>query len=146
MSRLYRGLVFGALSIVLAASVATAQTYTSIDYPGAVATEFGGGPNPEGAAVGSWLDTASVWHGFVWKEGVFTAFDFPGTSTSFAALWITPQEAIVGSYYDQSGVAHGFTLNQGQYTTLDYPGAAGTLINGANTPGENRRHELYGCM
>src|SRR5262245_31708651 len=71
-------------------SVASPQTYTSIDYPGAIATEIGGGPNPEGAAIGSWMDPSRVWHGFVWKKGVFTSFEFPGAVTMLNGMWITP--------------------------------------------------------
>ena len=34
------------------ASIASAQTYTTIDYPGAIATTLNGGPNPQGTSVG----------------------------------------------------------------------------------------------
>lgn len=45
-------------------SIASAQTYTTIDFPGATATTLNGGPNPQGTSVGSSTDTAGRTHGF----------------------------------------------------------------------------------
>jgi hypothetical protein len=55
------------------ASIASAQTYQSIDFPGATTTILDGGPNPQGTSVGTYTDTAGVTHGFVLtKKGIFT--------------------------------------------------------------------------
>jgi hypothetical protein len=97
------------------ASIASGQVYTSIDFPGAIATTLNGGPNPEGTNIGSYTDTSGVTHGFVLKDGVFTTIDPPG-SASTTPNWISPQGAIVGGYNDASGVPHGFILDGGQYT------------------------------
>jgi hypothetical protein len=115
-------------------SIAWAQTYTSIDFPGATATTLNGGPNPEGTNIGSYT-TSGVTHGFVLKKGVFTSFDPPG-STSTTPNWISPQGVIVGGYIDASGANHGFILEGGKYTTVDFPGAAGTILTSLNPSGQ----------
>ena len=93
-------------------SIAWAQTYTTIDYPGATATTLNGGPDPQGTAVGSWTDASGVTHGFtLTKKGVFTSFDPPG-STGTTPNFITPQGDIVGGYLDSAGASHGFILSR----------------------------------
>ena len=121
---------------VAASSIASAQTYTSVNYPGAVLTELIGGPNPQGTSVGGYTLTAGgALHGFTVRGGVFTPFDPPG-STFTTANFINPRGDIVGSYVDAGGVSHGFVLSGGSYTTVDYPGAAGTALSSINPSGE----------
>ena len=118
------------------ASIAWAQTYTTIDFPGAIATALNGGPNPPGTSVGSYTDTSGVTHGFVLtKKGTFTSFDPPG-STLTIPNFINPQGDIVGEYLDSTFVSHGFILNGKKYSTVDFPGAAGTALSGLNPSGE----------
>ena len=117
-------------------SIASAQTYLSIDFPGATTTILDGGPNPEGTSVGTYVDTAGVTHGFLLtREGIFTSFNVPG-STSTTPNLIDPQGTIVGSYLDASNVSHGFILHGGTFTTVDFPGAAGTVLTGIGPSGE----------
>src|ERR1700760_2999022 len=62
--------------VFAASSIASAQTYLSIDFPGATTTILDGGPNPEGTSVGTYVDTAGVTHGFLLtKKGTLTSFD-----------------------------------------------------------------------
>src|SRR5215469_7908963 len=105
-----------AIALALATfSIATAQTFTTIDYPGATATTLNGGPNPQGTSVGTYTDTAGVTHGFtLTRAGVSTAFYPPGSTATTPNL-ISPQGTIVGAYVDASGVSHGFILSAGQY-------------------------------
>jgi hypothetical protein len=121
MIKAFQFLVICTVSIVFSV-IASAQAYTTVDVPGAVATTLNGGPNPEGTNIGSYTGTSGVTHGFVLKDGVFTTIDPPG-STSTTPNWISPQGTIVGGYNDASGVPHGFILEGGQYTTVDFPGA-----------------------
>src|SRR5438270_946459 len=117
-------------------SIASAQTYLSIDFPGATTTILDGGPNPEGTSVGTYTDTAGVTHGFVLNnKGLFTSFDVP-RSTATTPNLIDPQGTIVGSYLDASNVSHGFILRGGNFTTVDFPGAAGTVLTGISPTGE----------
>jgi hypothetical protein len=116
-------------------SIAWAQTYTTIDYPGAIATTLNGGPNPQGTSVGTETDTSGVIHGFtLTKQNVFTPFDPPG-STSTTPNGINPLGVIVGGYVDSTGVTHGFILRGGQYTTIDFQGALFTTLGGLGPSG-----------
>ena len=137
MPTVFRFMAICTISVVLAAlSIATAQTYTQIDYPGAILTELVGGPNPQGTSVGIWEDSSGVFHGFTFTaKGVFTSFDPPG-STFTEPSFINPKGDIVGLYLDSSSVSHGFTLFGSTYTTVNAPGAAGTILSGISPSGE----------
>jgi hypothetical protein len=133
------------IAVLAVSSIALGQTWTSVDYPGAVQTYLYGGPNPEGVSIGSWQDSGLAWHGFTYQNGKFRSFDAPGSPAcnegvsgiyGTSPAWITPQGEIVGAYYDSNCVGHGFTLKDGQYATIDYPGAAYTIFNGMNPSGE----------
>jgi uncharacterized membrane protein len=141
MNKVFRFLTMWAISVAFATlSIASAQVYTSIDFPGAIATSLNGGPNPQGTNIGSYTDTSGVTHGFMLKKGKFTSFDPPG-STLTAPNWISPQGVIVGGFGDASGVGHGFILAGGKYTTVDFPGAANTALTSLNPLG--RKSGLY---
>ena len=80
MIKVFRFLVMCTISVVFA-SIASAQTYKQVDYPGAIATTLNGGPNPQGTSVGGYTDTSGVIHGFTLTNGgVFTSFDPPGST------------------------------------------------------------------
>jgi len=137
MSKVFRLVANCAIGVALATlSIASAQTYTTIDFPGAVTTTLNGGPNSQDTSVGSYVDTSNVTHGYtLTRKSVFAAFDPPG-STSTTPNYITPQGVIVGGYLDATGASHGFILSNGQYTTVNFPGAAGTVLTGRNPSGE----------
>jgi len=136
MTKVFHLMAACTISVVLAtSSIAPAQTYTTIDFPGAAATTLNGGPDPQGTSVGTYTDTSGVTHGFTLsKKGVFTSFDPPG-STGTTPNYITPQGVIVGGFLDAGGTSHGFILENGAVTTLDFPGAAGTQLTGRNPSG-----------
>lgn len=145
MNKLLRVLVICSIGFAFeTSSIAWAQTYTTVDFPGAVGTILVGGPNPQGTSVGTYSSDnfSSTAHGFtLTSKGVFTSFDPPGSVFTIPAS-ISPQGVIVGAYFDSGGVEHGFVLANGQYTTVDYPSAAGTMIAGMNPSGGNRRSSL----
>src|SRR5271166_6144131 len=126
MTRTFRFLAICTMGVAFAtSSIAWAQTYTAVNYPGATLTELIGGPNPQGTSVGGYTLTAGgALHGFTVRGGVFTPFDLPG-STFTTANFINPRGDIVGAYVDAGGVSHGFVRSGGSYTTVNYPGAAG---------------------
>src|ERR1700733_14698637 len=110
MIKVFRFLAMCTISVAFA-SIASAQVYTTIDFPGATATTLDGGPNPEGMSVGSYTDTFGVTHGFtLTAKSVFTSFDPPG-STFTLPNFISPQGVIVGEYADSAFVSHGFILD-----------------------------------
>ena len=132
MIKVFRFLAICTIGVAFASSIASAQTFTTIDFPGAIATDIAGGPNPQGTSVGFQADTSGVLHGFtLTKQGVFTSFDPPG-SIFTVAFFIDPQGVIVGEYLDSGSVSHGFILKGGQYTVVNAPGAAGTALSGIN--------------
>jgi len=141
MIKVFRLLAICGLSIAFS-SVAWAQTYTQVDYPGGCPekTFLAGGPDPQGTSVGTYFDlaTCSIGHGFMLTaKGVFTTIDPPGsiyTQPSF----ISPQGVVVGGYNDNSpaNVSHGFILDGMKYTVVDAPGAAGTVLTGISPSGE----------
>src|SRR5215469_13982606 len=135
MTKLYRSIACTVVVAFAVLSTAAAQQYTTIDFPGAIATSLNGGPNPQDTDIGSYVDTSGVNHGFRLKRRVFTTIDPPGSTNTFPN-WISPEGTIVGQYFDASNTSHGFVLAGGVYTTVDFPGAAGTALTSLNPSGQ----------
>ena len=78
-------------------------TYTTIDYPGAVQTDISG-INNLGMMVGFYIDTAGVYHGFIYQNGTFTPFNDPNAGTKKGqgtqGSGINDFGTIVGGYID----------------------------------------------
>lgn len=135
MSKLWSFAICTISVVMTIASIAWAQGYTTIDFPGATATTLNGGPNPKGTSVGSYT-ASGVTHGFtVTKKGKFTSFDPPGSTGTFPN-WMSPRGVIVGQYFDASGASHGFVLANGTYTTVNFPGAPGSGLTSVNASGQ----------
>jgi hypothetical protein len=65
MTKVFRFVAICVIGVALTVfSIASAQTYTTIDFPSAVTTTLNGGPNPQGTSVGSYTDKSNVTHGF----------------------------------------------------------------------------------
>ncbi|HEX8817502.1 MAG TPA: hypothetical protein VF753_18570 [Terriglobales bacterium] len=117
-------------------SLAPAQTFKTIDFPGATATTIAGGPNNQGDSVGQETNTAGVSHGFILSaNGNFKVIDPPG-STWTLPNYIVDDGTVVGQYLDSNQVTHGFILSQGHYTKFDVPGALAAGLSGRNIYGE----------
>jgi len=138
MTKGFRLLAVCTVAVAFAtSSIAWAQTYTTVDYPGADGTSLNGGPNLQGAAVGSYAAPGIAHGGFVYYRGTFTPVDVPWAGPDGTIpFWITVEGAVVGFYFDSADVQHGFLLQHGQYTTVDFPGKAGTNITGMSPFGE----------
>lgn len=123
--------IFMVLSVLPSAQGAT---WTTIDVPGAILTRVYG-INSVGDAVGDFLDTAEVEHGFLLRGGNFTIIDVPG-ATSTAALGINDNGQISGSFGRSGEKIRGFLLEGQNWTILDFPDSLGTSAGGINNAGE----------
>ncbi|HEY6765257.1 MAG TPA: hypothetical protein VI386_10815 [Candidatus Sulfotelmatobacter sp.] len=132
-------LVFAVATLLAVPPDARAQdagwAFTSIDYPGAIATECN--DMAAGIFVGDYTDTSNKVHGFAETyKGIFTRFDYPGAISTYA--WgVNSSKQIVGYYVDSAHVNHGFLFTSPHtFASLDYPGATGTFAYGINDSGE----------
>jgi uncharacterized membrane protein len=120
---------------LLLVPASSAITYTTIDFPGALAT-FALGINTAGDIVGYYSDPTFITHGFLLSQGVFTTIDAPGSSQTFCAD-LNDSGEIVGYYLDASGRGpHGFLLEGQTYTKIDFPGGLSTRALSINNAGE----------
>jgi len=100
-------------------------TYTTIDYPGAAQTDISG-INNLGTMVGYYIDTAGIYHGFIYQRGTFTPFNDPyagtaaGQGTEFYGL--NDLGVVVGGYFDTSGLFHSFIYAAGSFVPVNVPG------------------------
>jgi hypothetical protein len=76
------------------ATVALADTYSTIDFPGAISTDVSG-INSSGDIVGTYTDANDVAHGFRLDRGAFTVIDYPGASST-AAIAIDSRGDVAG--------------------------------------------------
>jgi len=119
---------------ILLSSLAHAVTWTSIDVPGATATEALR-LNKAGQIVGLYTDGAHHTHGFLDDAGTFTTIDVPGSSQT-VARGINDSGIIAGFYSTATNDAVGFIFDGQTYTTIQFPGSQLTTANGINNAGE----------
>jgi hypothetical protein len=103
--------------------------------PGGTIETLAFGINDSGVVVGSYLDSAAIYHGYMYQAGAYVSFDPPG-STATAAASITDDGIVCGNYTDASGQTHGFTMSGGAFTVYDYPEAASSVVVGVGPGGE----------
>ena len=90
--------------------------------------------NAHGELVGSYLDAANRWHGYVSWGDRFETIDVAGATMTHA--WgINERGDIVGDYV-VAGKIHGFLLSDGEYATIDVPEANQTRPWDINAHGE----------
>jgi hypothetical protein len=127
------------IAVALSTSSSDAQNYTSVAYayakiafPGAALT-IANAINDNNVIVGSFFDTNSSVHGFVYWKGNYEQVDYPGSSET-EVLGINDNADIVGVYQIVGPLNfHGFLRHNGQFTSLDVPQAEfGTKVFGIN--------------
>ena len=125
-----------ALAAVFGVPVSAAdQTFTTIEYPGAMHTRVFG-INPRGDIVGFHINLDGTFHGLLREaDGALTSFDVPGAVFT-AAIGINPRGDVVGFYATTPGLFHGFLLSRGELTTIDFPGAVSTDALGIGASGD----------
>jgi probable HAF family extracellular repeat protein len=135
LKRFGLGLAGVALACFNLANVALAEdaTFTTIDYPDAVAT-LAVGINDSGQIVGRYVDSAGIFHGYLLSDGNFTPIELPGASAT-RPLGINLDGDIVGHYVSQGQQERGFLLRDGMFTTIHFPNAAHTVAVGINDSG-----------
>lgn len=132
--------IIGLLSGLALSTPAGAQTYTSIDYPGAVKT-IATSINKAGTIVGDFCvickNGFEVIHGYILTQGTFTQIDFPGAGST-RPLRINDAGAVVGYYWfpNQNGKTHGFLFINGVFSSIDFPGATQTHAIGIDAAGD----------
>lgn len=138
--------VFGAVLLLsLALTIgrkaqAGGPTYTSIDYPGAIAT-LGTDINDVGQIVG-WYTFSGIGdrQGFLLSNGVYTSISYPG-ATLTRAVAINRYGDIVGDHHNAgnnsgSGNDYGYLLHNGAFTSIVFPNSDSTVPTGINTNGD----------
>jgi len=138
VARFKKGVAFFTFAAVLAAfflvsQTATAQSFITVDYPGAALTAVRQ-INNNGVMAGRYVDAQNVIHGFVLQNGAFTNIDFP--SAQQTAVWGMNDNGDLVGRYGKGGVQHGFLLSQGVFTTVDPPNSVGTFALGINNAGQ----------
>ena len=121
-------------TLLSVAAPVVADTYTTIDFPGAISTDLSG-INSSGVMVGSYTDSTGASHAFKFDGGAFTAIDYPGAILT-AAFSVNPRGDVAGYFQDAANQWHGFVLSDGDYFVQDYPGATtGTFTLGVGANG-----------
>lgn len=128
------------IASVLSAAKGYAQSYTAVSYryatiayPGALSTTANG-INNNNVIVGSYFDSTSSVHGFLYRDGKYTRIDVPG-STETEIHGINDEGDIVGVYQTPGPLNfHGFLRHRGHFITIDDPQATfGTTVYGINS-------------
>ena len=133
----YLSLLAILFGIALGASPASSQTFTTIDYPGAISTQAEGisGSN----IVGNYTTSSSGEYGFVYNGSTYTTLAMPGAQYT-SAVGISGSN-IVGNYTSSSGTTYGFVYNGSTWTTIDY---RVTGISGSNIIGNAEGKQEFG--
>jgi hypothetical protein len=135
-------------ALFLSASALRAQyLYATFDPPGSTSTMVYGidGNN----VVGSYEDSSSAYHGFIFNGTTYTTLDYPGGSNTYAlgisgnyvvghylnqlsgSVSNQQQSAAIGAS-NQTPVSHSFLYNGTTYTTIDPPGTYSSYALGVS--------------
>jgi hypothetical protein len=119
---------------MIVAPMALADTYVSIDFPGALSTDVSG-ISASGDVVGTYTDSSNVVHGFRLHRGTLSTIDYPG-AVSTSVVSVDSSGEMAGFFLDTMNQYHGFVLSGGRYFVQDYPGATtGTFTLGIGANG-----------
>jgi hypothetical protein len=102
--------------------------FVTILPPGAVASE-GGFINDLGAVAGSYQDTASVWHGFVYHARKYARFDMPAPAASITVQAINNKGRVVGVHVGGKNSVQRVFLYNGNTVSVFGRHAAGDQLH-----------------
>lgn len=141
MGRMWRFLSILCFAADLTPSAA-AQTFTTIDYPGANATQARA-INARGDILGNWQDAAGNWHAYVLSGGTFSGFDCQGAVSTMMTSWNSKREA-VGTLRDASGKWKGFYLPMGLSSSWEWDGAKCVIVEPKGSIGRSTNTGAFG--
>ena len=109
------------------------HVYKAIKAPSSATESRAYGVNTSGLIVGTYLDKAAAYHGFVFDGKNLLTFDYPG-ATNTVINDINDSGNMAGDFY-QGASSQGFLYikNKGTFTVLNYPSAKATHACGVNT-------------
>jgi len=121
------------LAAPLASSAATSQdcadyNFITLDVYGST-NAVADGINDDGLVSGYYEDSSSVYHGFVWRDGVLTKVDHPGAG--YTKLYsLNNRDVVIGLYGNSSGTKeHTVTYSAQSRTWTELPDIAGYPYN-----------------
>jgi uncharacterized membrane protein len=110
-------------------------TFTTIDYPGAIAT-LANAINDSGSITGFYEDSSTALHGYLDQGGTFTNLDFPNANWTIP-LGINNEGTVSGIYEDNATfITHGFTWAGGVFSRVDVPNSTASGVGGINNNGD----------
>lgn len=120
---LFAAFLCSTLFLTLGATKGFAQTFTTIDIPGATETDCND-INVGGVIAGFYLDSNSLGHGFIrTADGTVRKIDIAGASDT-RAYGINDNNDVTGWYIDSAtGLTYGFLYTQGKYHKINPPGS-----------------------
>jgi probable HAF family extracellular repeat protein len=108
-------------------------TFSSIDYPGAQATQAYA-INNMGTIVGTYEVNNDQGHSFLYQSGQYENIDFPGAALTHASA-INNKGVVAGYYELPSTQVLGFVYSAGHFESVNYPPSHGTSVTGINYNG-----------
>ncbi len=92
--------------------------FTTIGVPGSNSA-WAWGINNAGLVTGNYEDASSIWHGFVWQNGVFQTVDYPGAVYTYL-FGVNNQGVAIGLYEDTTDIEHAalYSVPAGTWTVL----------------------------
>lgn len=112
--------------------------YTSIDYPGALTSDYKGTDvewiNANGTVSGTYYAADGTQKAYTLRKGVYTTIAAPGATETFG-FGISDSGIVTGPQCACSfETASGYMYSQGVFTPINYPGAVGTMPTMLITP------------
>ena len=155
---LYAFIVCAAMQLIYAqehspaAYPALTFTYSSVTVPGSPAVALYA-VNNSGNMVGTYSDSAGLWHGLLISGGKVKKIDHPGAAVGTFIYGINATGVLAG-YYQDAVSTYGFTYSGGKFTPIIPSAGAPTQVYGINDKGQvtgaffdanlNKRRAFFG--
>ena len=106
-----------------------ANTYLQLAPPQSNQYTIVSGMSSNGSVIGTYIDTSSVTHGFIFNGSTYTAVDVPGYS--YPVLnGVNASGEVVGAVYDSSSNPHAFVWQNGTAKFLNPPNEGYSVATG----------------